>query len=151
MNTDETTAWLLLDTPRCSCLGNPPMYLCRCSNGCMEKKKKRRASKYTGRRFLCFNTQHILQPWQFYLYSKLAVLVNSFSVVNIPVWPLWLTTLCLWWITEQRTCGITRLPSLPAWKDMLRCEGFSEISKTLRLSETCQALWILILNTWLTI
>lgn len=49
------------------------------------KKKKRRASKYTGRRFLCFNTQHILQPWQFYLYSKLAVLVNSFSVVNIPV------------------------------------------------------------------
>lgn len=61
MNTDETTAWL-----------------------CMEKKK-RRASKYTGRRFLCFNTQHILQPWQFYLYSKLAVLVNSFSVVNIPV------------------------------------------------------------------
>lgn len=115
------------------------------------KKKKRRASKYTGRRFLCFNTQHILQPWQFYLYSKLAVLVNSFSVVNIPVWPLWLTTLRLWWITEQRTCGITRLPSLPAWKDMLRCEGFSEISKTLRLSETCQALWILILNTWLTI
>lgn len=84
MNTDETTAWLLLDTPRCSCLGNPPMYLRRCSNGCMEKKK-RRASKYTGRRFLCFNTQHILQPWQFYLYSKLAVLVNSFSVVNIPV------------------------------------------------------------------
>lgn len=40
MNTDETTAWLLLDTPRCSCLGNPPMYLRRCSNGCMEKKKK---------------------------------------------------------------------------------------------------------------